>query len=253
VNIPQSCKDSLKLNELMKLCTKLQQRVLDLETTKTTQVLEIDSLKRRVKKLERRKRSRTYGLKRLYKVGLSARAKSFEDACLGEKDASKHGRIADIDANKDINLVNFHNDEDMFGVNDIDGDEVIDENVDVLEQAKEVVDDITLAKALMEIKSEKPKANKAKIDADYELSQRLQVEEQEEFTDAEKAKLFIAFERVNTFIDFKTELVEESSKKDEAKKLVKAKHWSTRPEEGYERVLCDDLKVMFDPHVEDKV
>ncbi|GKA64690.1 hypothetical protein Tco_0764397 [Tanacetum coccineum] len=36
-------------------------------------------------------------------------------------------------------------------------------------------------------------------------------------------------------------------------KLVKAKHGSTRPEEGYERVLWGDLKVMFEPHVEDTV
>ncbi|GKB13760.1 hypothetical protein Tco_0847683 [Tanacetum coccineum] len=35
--------------------------------------------------------------------------------------------------------------------------------------------------------------------------------------------------------------------------LVKAKHGSTRPEEGYERVLRGDLKTMFDPHVEDQV
>ncbi|GKC95650.1 hypothetical protein Tco_1161092 [Tanacetum coccineum] len=36
-------------------------------------------------------------------------------------------------------------------------------------------------------------------------------------------------------------------------KLVKAKHGSKRPEEGYERVLWGDLKTMFDPHVEDQV
>ncbi|GJV98912.1 hypothetical protein Tco_1554164 [Tanacetum coccineum] len=36
-------------------------------------------------------------------------------------------------------------------------------------------------------------------------------------------------------------------------KLVKAKHGLTRPEEGYERVLWGDLKIMFDPHVEDTV
>ncbi|GKB65205.1 hypothetical protein Tco_0921391, partial [Tanacetum coccineum] len=36
-------------------------------------------------------------------------------------------------------------------------------------------------------------------------------------------------------------------------KLVKAKHGSTRPEEGYERVLWGDLKIMFDPHIEDQV
>nr|GFA86203.1 hypothetical protein [Tanacetum cinerariifolium] len=33
----------------------------------------------------------------------------------------------------------------------------------------------------------------AKVDADYELAQRLQVEEQEKLTDAEKARLFIEF------------------------------------------------------------
>nr|GEV22685.1 retrovirus-related Pol polyprotein from transposon TNT 1-94 [Tanacetum cinerariifolium] len=52
---------------------------------------------------------------------------------------------------------------DMFGVNDLDGDVVIIESVDVAGQAKEVVDDITLAKALMEIKSLKPKADKVLI------------------------------------------------------------------------------------------
>ncbi|GKD71142.1 hypothetical protein Tco_1325232 [Tanacetum coccineum] len=36
-------------------------------------------------------------------------------------------------------------------------------------------------------------------------------------------------------------------------KLVKAKHGSTRTKEGYERVLWGDLKVMFEPHVEDTV
>ncbi|GKD88907.1 hypothetical protein Tco_1364414 [Tanacetum coccineum] len=33
-------------------------------------------------------------------------------------------------------------------------------------------------------------------------------------------------------------------------RLVKAKHWNTRPEEAYERVLWGDLKVMFEPDVE---
>ncbi|GJY41816.1 hypothetical protein Tco_0429086 [Tanacetum coccineum] len=74
-----SGEDNIKLNELMELCTTLQSRVLSLETTKTTQALEIDSLKRRVKKLEKKKMSRTHGLKRLYKVGLSAKVISSDD------------------------------------------------------------------------------------------------------------------------------------------------------------------------------
>nr|GEW02665.1 hypothetical protein [Tanacetum cinerariifolium] len=197
-----------------------------------------------------------------------------------------------------------HNDEDMFGVNDLDGDEVIVKSVDVAEQSKEVVDDITLAKALMEIKSAKPKALKVKdkgkgkmvkpepvkklskkdqLMLDEELALKLQAEEEEEekeqdeLTDAEKEKLFMQFlekrrklfankranekrnipptraqqrsimftylknmegwklkslkkksfaklqelfdkamKKVNTFVDFRTELVEEISKKVEA-------------------------------------
>nr|GEW22690.1 hypothetical protein [Tanacetum cinerariifolium] len=57
----------------------------------------------------------------------------------------------------------------------------------------------------------------AKIDADYQLAQRLQAKEQQELNDAEKATLFMqflkkkikAFNRVNTFVDFRTEFVEE--------------------------------------------
>ncbi|GJX24763.1 hypothetical protein Tco_0231059 [Tanacetum coccineum] len=36
-------------------------------------------------------------------------------------------------------------------------------------------------------------------------------------------------------------------------KLVKTKHGYTRPEEAYERVLWGDLKVMFEPNVEDNI
>ncbi|GJS09812.1 hypothetical protein Tco_0366608 [Tanacetum coccineum] len=145
-NTLRSDEDSLKLNELMPLCTNLQQRVLDLETKETTQTNEIASLKKRVKKLERRNKSRTHGLKRMYRVGSSRRVESSEDEGLGEEDASKQGRITDIDANKDIYLVNVHTDEDMFGVNDLDGDEVIVDNVDVVkttEETRSVVEEVT--------------------------------------------------------------------------------------------------------------
>ncbi|GJU43117.1 hypothetical protein Tco_1200383 [Tanacetum coccineum] len=36
-------------------------------------------------------------------------------------------------------------------------------------------------------------------------------------------------------------------------KFVKAKHKNTRPEEDYKRVLCGDLKVMFEPDIKRKV
>nr|GEU67226.1 hypothetical protein [Tanacetum cinerariifolium] len=329
-------------------------RVLDLKNTKTTQALEIDSLKRRVQKLEKNQRSRTHKLKRLYKVGLTARVGSSDEASLGE-DASKHRRIIDdIDADEEITLVDetkenqgrFNDQEDKETLFDV-ADDLRGEKVFVSQEVplKEVnaaaattttatIDDITLAKALMEIKSAKPKADKvviqepeqgttittlttataaititaastrpkakglviheqeqaptptvssqhpsqvklqdekeeriarekaqqieevnvawddiqAKIEADYQLAQRLQAEEQEELTDEEKARLFVqllkkrrnffaakravekrnipptraqqrsimSMKRANTFVVYRTELVVESSKEAEA-------------------------------------
>ncbi|GKC39464.1 hypothetical protein Tco_1051848, partial [Tanacetum coccineum] len=52
-----------------------------------------------------------------------SRIESSEDEGLGEEDASKQGWIDDIDVNEDIYLVNIHRDEDMFEVNDLEGDE----------------------------------------------------------------------------------------------------------------------------------
>ncbi|GKD13008.1 hypothetical protein Tco_1197415 [Tanacetum coccineum] len=142
INTPQSDEDSIKLKELMDV--------------------------------EKKGGSRTQKLKRLYKVGLTARVESSEDKGLGEEDASKQERIADIDADAGITLASTHFDvdTDMFGVHDLDGDEVIVENVDVVKTAKEIVItaaiivsaaiitevDITLAQALAELNSAKPKA-----------------------------------------------------------------------------------------------
>ncbi|GJX64457.1 hypothetical protein Tco_0298800 [Tanacetum coccineum] len=63
-----SGKDRLKLNELMVLCTSLSQRVLDLEKTKTSQAAEITELKKRIKKLEGKRKSNHPGMKRLFKI-----------------------------------------------------------------------------------------------------------------------------------------------------------------------------------------
>ncbi|GKE76326.1 hypothetical protein Tco_1542446 [Tanacetum coccineum] len=170
VNTPRSGKDSLKLKELIELCTNLQNIVIDLAQTKTSQAQEITSLKRRVKRLEKKGGLRTYRLKRLYKVGLSRRVESSEDKGLGEEDASKQGRIADIDADAGINLVSTHfdADTDMFGVHDLVGDEVVVESEVAVKAASTIPvsavtttttvitnDEITLAKALAELKSAK--------------------------------------------------------------------------------------------------
>nr|GEU42421.1 hypothetical protein [Tanacetum cinerariifolium] len=91
-----SGEDRLQLSKLIEICTKLSDMVLSLEQTKTTQA-----------------------------VGLSARVESsMEEEGLGtQEDASKQGRIADIDAAEDLFIIDEStqdqgriNDQDMFGV-----------------------------------------------------------------------------------------------------------------------------------------
>ncbi|GKB00339.1 hypothetical protein Tco_0828332 [Tanacetum coccineum] len=129
-----SGKDSLKLNDLMEICTKLQQRVLNLENTKTAQEQEISSLKLRVKRLEKKGGSRTHKLKRLFKVGRSA---------------SKQGRkINDIDKDAEVTLVDEtqgrYDDDLVFDTSVLDGEEVFS-GQDVVEKEVSTADPVTTA------------------------------------------------------------------------------------------------------------
>nr|GEW39841.1 putative ribonuclease H-like domain-containing protein [Tanacetum cinerariifolium] len=138
------------------------------------QAAKIKKLKKRVKKLEGKKKKRTHGLKRLYKVRLSARVESSEvEEGLGDQeDASKHERIAKIDVDEDLSLINETvqdqgrmNDEDLFGVNDLDDDEVIV--------------DVTAVETI------KQNATVAEI----ELAEQLQAQEREQLSVEERFKL----------------------------------------------------------------
>ncbi|GJW41386.1 hypothetical protein Tco_0067231 [Tanacetum coccineum] len=153
-------------------------RVLDLENTKTSQAAKNTKLKERVKKLERRNKSRTPGVKRLRK---------------GRK-------IIDLDADAE----------------EVEVEKVVStaEVTTVSATTTTVVDELTLAQALIKIKAAKPKAitttattttidvtrPKARgvvvqeptmMEEDYELAQRLQAEEQGELTIEERSKLFV--------------------------------------------------------------
>nr|GEX49429.1 hypothetical protein [Tanacetum cinerariifolium] len=182
-------------------------RVLDLEHTKTSQKNEIDSLKRRVKKFEKRNRSRTHKLKRLYKVGLTARVESFSDEeSLGEDVSKQERRIDAIDADEDITLVN-DSDNEMFDVDDLGGDEVF------VVKGKE--------KSTLQLKEQKRegttinKYQERKIMCTYLKNMdgyKLKDLNLKEFDSI--PKMFDkAFKRVNTFEDFRTELVEGKEKR----------------------------------------
>ncbi|GKD69679.1 hypothetical protein Tco_1323769 [Tanacetum coccineum] len=82
---PRSDESRIKLDELITLCTKLLKQVLDLEKEKDAQAVEILNLKRRVKKLERKKKaSISHPSRRKYRQVET----SFDDG-LDEEDASK--------------------------------------------------------------------------------------------------------------------------------------------------------------------
>ncbi|GJU09779.1 hypothetical protein Tco_1132175 [Tanacetum coccineum] len=173
-NTLRSDEDRLKLEELTEICTNLQRRVLALEETKTTQAAEIISLKKRVKKLEKGKKSRTHKLKRLYKVGITARVDSSDnEESLGE-DASKQGRkINDIDADIDVTLVNdVVNDEEMFDVDVLNDEEINEPSTTTTISSKQYQDK---GKGIM-VEPEKPLKKKDQISFDEEVALRLQAE-----------------------------------------------------------------------------
>ncbi|GKC05063.1 retrovirus-related pol polyprotein from transposon TNT 1-94 [Tanacetum coccineum] len=203
---------------------------------------------------------------------LLARARvesSGDEESLG-KDTSKQGRINAIDADEDITLVNDQDDADMFDVNTLTGDDALAEQEVATKDVNLTIDEVTLAQALADLKSVKPKVKSnvveepsvpvsavstkvsaatttttaiiqtprkgivitelgerlarekdeasvaltkewddihAKVDADYQLAQRLQAEEQEQFITEQKATLFKEFleQRRKHFADKRAE------------------------------------------------
>ncbi|GJX17144.1 hypothetical protein Tco_0217976 [Tanacetum coccineum] len=144
-NLLFSGEDRLKLNELMELCTNL------------------------VKKLERRNKLKTLGLKRLRKVGRSAQVVSSEDEGLGaQEDASKQGRkIADLDADAVVTLVdeaqeknddNLMFDTEVLYEQEVEVEKVVSiAEVTIVSATTTTVDELTMAQTLIEIKAAKPK------------------------------------------------------------------------------------------------
>nr|GFA47851.1 hypothetical protein [Tanacetum cinerariifolium] len=193
VNILRSREDRLKLNELMELCTKLFKRVLNLETTKTAQAKEIANLKKRVKRLERKRNSRTHGLKRLYK-----------------------GRI---------------NDEYIFDIDVLNDNEVVVEDVNAASIAIAIItaaitvvsiDDITLAQALMK-KKDQIKFNDQearRLQAEFDEQDRLAEEKAQQIKDEN-----LAWDDVQAMIDANYELaarekVEDDKESEELKRCL---------------------------------
>nr|GEV69398.1 hypothetical protein [Tanacetum cinerariifolium] len=245
-----SGEDRLSLNELMEICIKLYDMLLSLEQTKTNRAAKIEKLKKRVKKLEGKKKNRTHGLKRLYKVGLSARIVFSDEEGLGDQeDASKQVRIVEIDDDEDFSLINETaqdqgrmNDQDLFRVHDLDGDE---EFVDVT-TAKNVEQDATVA--------EKEVARKLEAEMKAEM-------DEEERIAREKNKANIAmieeWDDVQAIIDadrkyFAAKRAKEIRNKPPTKAQQESlmytyiKNIEGYKQKDFKRKSFDDIKKMFD-------
>ncbi|GJU48232.1 hypothetical protein Tco_1217787 [Tanacetum coccineum] len=133
-------------------------------------------------KLKKKNKSRTHALKRLYKVGLSAKVISSNDEGLGDQeDASEQGRkIADIDVDVEVTLIDRtqgRNDDNlMFDISVFDEQEVEVEKVvstaevTTYSATTTTVNELTLDQTLREIKVAKPKVRGVMIQEPSEFT-----------------------------------------------------------------------------------
>ncbi|GJS84569.1 hypothetical protein Tco_0751110 [Tanacetum coccineum] len=260
--ILRSGEDRLKLEELMEFCTKLQQRGLGLENTKTAQAEEMKSLKLRVKKLEKKGGSRTHKLKRLYKVGRSARMVSSDDASLEITLIDEtQGRYGD-DLMFDTCVLD---DEEVFAGQDMD-----EKKINVAEKEVSTADPVTTAeirnakskvkwvvigdqsesttrtrpqqipskdkgKGIME-EPEKPTNKKDQIRHDKEVAQRLQAQMQAELEEEdrlvrqrEEEANIVSWDNVQAMIDADYQMAQQMQAGEQEILIVRAREKRNKP------------------------
>nr|GEW30276.1 hypothetical protein [Tanacetum cinerariifolium] len=222
----QSDEDSLKLNELMELCTNLQSRVLALEKTKTTQALEITSLKGGSKSLRRSKGQELISTKDYTSEEVSA-AGEVNVASIPTTDSAAATITTDeITLAQELKSLNKGKGimvEELVKPKKKDKAR-IDEEVALKLQAKFDEEEQRLAREkkrrkFFAAKATKEKRNKPPTQAQqrkimYTYLKKMEENKLKDFKDKSFQKMFDrAFNRVNTFVNYRTKLVEGSSKR----------------------------------------
>ncbi|GJW24109.1 hypothetical protein Tco_0037920 [Tanacetum coccineum] len=193
VNTLRSDEGNMQLQELMALCTKLSNKVESLETdlkqTKQIYGAAFTKLIKKVKKLE--KTVKTSQARRKASFVVSDDEEDLEDP-------SKQGRkIVKIDQDPDISLVQH----DVEPVSTVGasvstasaslakdkGKAIIEEAETIQTKTKQRIARVHEAASSFNI--EEWEDIQARIEADEELAQRLQAEEREKYSEAEKARL----------------------------------------------------------------
>nr|GEW25290.1 hypothetical protein [Tanacetum cinerariifolium] len=203
---------------------------------------------------------------------------------LDKEDTSKQERIDEIDVDENIALVSTHNDNIVQdeGIKDVGEEEVVEaskrKGVMIQEPEETIttktassqqpqVQDKGKAKLIKEPKMPKKKKHQIRVDKELVVKLQAEIDEEEriarekaqqvEETRALKNKSFAeiqelfdkAMKRINNFFDFRTELVEENTKKDEAEI---AKESSSNREGGeLERERSKKRKVQDDKESEE--
>ncbi|GJY12371.1 hypothetical protein Tco_0381680 [Tanacetum coccineum] len=140
-NDPQpSGEDSMQLTDLMVLCTKLQTQVLDLEKAKDAQAKEIDALKKRIQRLERKK----IGKEEKVKTYRQDDELMFDTGVLDADEMPVEGKV-------DVK------DEQSTKLDDSTGGEVVTTASVEGGVAPTTIEEVTLAQTLIQIKAAKPK------------------------------------------------------------------------------------------------
>nr|GEU83719.1 retrovirus-related Pol polyprotein from transposon TNT 1-94 [Tanacetum cinerariifolium] len=193
----------------------------------------------RVKKLEKKGGSRTHKLKRLLKIGRKAIVVSSDEESFGEDDVTKQGmKIADIDANEGITLV----DETIKNQ----GSSILMRINSTTPKEKGVV--IQDSAKRSEEKRNKPpiKAQQRKIMCNYLKNMEGYKLNDLKLKDFDKVQEMFdkALKRVNTFKDFRTELVKgrvEGSEKRAGDELAQESSKKQKVDEDKERANLKQL------------
>ncbi|GJS08802.1 hypothetical protein Tco_0365598 [Tanacetum coccineum] len=194
VNTLGSGEDRLKLKELMDLYTKLSDRVLDLETTKTAQAKEIDSLKKRVKKMERKRKSKTLG----FNANMDEVFKDVE----GDAEPVISAIVDEVSTGTEVNTASAPVTTVGVSISTVEPITIASVNITILETITPLTttttifedEDLTIAQTLMKMRSEKskmvdqekPLKKKDHIKFDKEIAQRLQAHMQVELEEEER-------------------------------------------------------------------
>nr|GEU48745.1 hypothetical protein [Tanacetum cinerariifolium] len=136
------------LQSLLETCTTLTRRVENLEQDKIAQALKILKVKKRVRKLQKKKKLKASGLKRLQKVGTAQRIESSADA---EVNAEKDAKVVEKDA--DVQGRPKESQAQIYKIDLEHADKVLSMQDDVKEpsELQEAIEVVTTAKVMTEV------------------------------------------------------------------------------------------------------